>query len=49
MQRYGSEKRPSWWPFEDLSPKTTLFLIVWPFLARLFINIFTKSKSRRKY
>ncbi|CAK8671998.1 unnamed protein product [Clavelina lepadiformis] len=40
-------KTRSWWIFEDLSPRTTLFIFIWPFLARWLISFWRKSRSRR--
>jgi len=47
MHRNSENKKLSWWIFDDLSPKTTLFILIWPFLARLLVAIWTKTRMRR--
>uniref|UniRef100_A0A1L8DZC6 Putative acyl-coa-binding domain-containing protein 5-like isoform x4 n=1 Tax=Nyssomyia neivai TaxID=330878 RepID=A0A1L8DZC6_9DIPT len=34
MQASRIRQYPSWWPFEEISPKWFFFLIIWPFLAQ---------------
>lgn len=36
-----------WWPFESLSPATTLFLIAWPVLAHILMDRM-RDRSRNK-
>nr|CAB3219679.1 acyl-CoA-binding domain-containing protein 5 [Phallusia mammillata] len=46
-QSNGKTTQPSWWPFSDIHPKTALFFIIWPFLARI-IMMFLRRYARRR-
>ncbi|XP_048237983.1 acyl-CoA-binding domain-containing protein 5-like [Haliotis rufescens] len=46
VQRRRSARRPSWWPFPDLSVKSTAFIVLWPFIAHFLINVLFKRKRR---
>jgi acyl-CoA-binding protein len=37
---------PSWWPLPGISPTTTAFLILWPFVAQIIMN---KIRERRNH
>lgn len=46
--RNSSAKRQSgWWPFESLSPATTLFLVAWPVVAHILMDRM-RDRSRNK-
>jgi len=34
----SNSKKAGWWPFPELSPTTTAFLVLWPFVAHLLIS-----------
>ncbi|XP_068213197.1 acyl-CoA-binding domain-containing protein 5-like isoform X1 [Palaemon carinicauda] len=38
----------SWWPFPELSPRTTFFLLVWPFILHGGIKLLLLLRSRRR-
>ncbi|XP_067686057.1 acyl-CoA-binding domain-containing protein 5-like [Haliotis asinina] len=46
VQRQRSARKPSWWPFPDLSMKSAAFVILWPFIAHYLINVLFKRKGR---
>ncbi|XP_046570063.1 acyl-CoA-binding domain-containing protein 5-like [Haliotis rubra] len=46
VQRRRSARKPSWWPFPDLSIKSAAFVILWPFIAHYLINVLFKRKRR---
>lgn len=38
----------SWWPFPELSPRTTFFLLVWPLILQGGIKLLLLLRSRRR-
>lgn len=38
---------PKWWPFPELSPRTTAFLVLWPFAAHLIVSYLTQHRRSR--
>ncbi|XP_027238708.2 acyl-CoA-binding domain-containing protein 5 isoform X2 [Penaeus vannamei] len=39
---------PSWWPFPELSPRSTFFLLVWPLILHGGIKLLLLLRSRRR-
>jgi len=39
--------RPVWWPFPDLSPRTCMFVILWPLFVHAFILWLRRRRSAR--
>ncbi|KAJ1527073.1 hypothetical protein ONE63_008614 [Megalurothrips usitatus] len=37
LARSRTTRRPSWWPFQDISPRTALFITAWPVLVHIFM------------
>ncbi|XP_055843506.1 acyl-CoA-binding domain-containing protein 5 isoform X2 [Episyrphus balteatus] len=44
LKKMRLERKPEWWPFQDISPQWFVFLILWPFLA----NRLSRMIQRRK-
>lgn len=38
---------PVWWPFPDLSPRTCVFVILWPLFVHAFISWLRRRRSTR--
>lgn len=43
----ANSKELAMWPFTELSPKTVLFIIAWPFVAKWIMNIIAKRRLKR--
>ncbi|XP_069192292.1 LOW QUALITY PROTEIN: acyl-CoA-binding domain-containing protein 5-like [Procambarus clarkii] len=39
---------PSWWPFPELSPRSTFFLLVWPLILHGGLKLLLLLRSRRR-
>ncbi|XP_055912020.1 acyl-CoA-binding domain-containing protein 5 isoform X3 [Eupeodes corollae] len=44
LKKMRLQRKPEWWPFQDISPQWFVFLILWPFLA----NRLSRMMQRRK-
>lgn len=44
IKKVRTQRKPEWWPFQDISPQWFVFLILWPFLA----NRLTRMIQRKK-
>ncbi|KDR11486.1 Acyl-CoA-binding domain-containing protein 5 [Zootermopsis nevadensis] len=44
---WSNERHPSWWPFPDLSPRTFMFVILWPLFVHAVILWLRKRRSAR--
>nr|XP_018672703.1 acyl-CoA-binding domain-containing protein 5-B isoform X3 [Ciona intestinalis] len=38
---------PSWWPFPGLHPRVAVFILIWPFLARIIVASIRRKFQRR--
>uniref|UniRef100_A0A1B0CRI7 ACB domain-containing protein n=1 Tax=Lutzomyia longipalpis TaxID=7200 RepID=A0A1B0CRI7_LUTLO len=46
MQASRIRQYPSWWPFEDISPKWFFFLVIWPFVAQKMAHIINNRRNK---
>jgi hypothetical protein len=47
VQVRSHEGQPTWWPFPDLSPRTFMFVILWPLFVNAVILWLRKRRSAR--
>nr|CAD7263894.1 unnamed protein product [Timema shepardi] len=47
-QSRSSQRKPSWWPFPELSPQTVAFLVAWPFVAHAFLIWVQRRQLRNR-
>nr|CAD7440667.1 unnamed protein product [Timema bartmani] len=47
-QSRSSQRKPSWWPFPELSPQTVAFLVAWPFVAHAFLIWVQRRRLRNR-
>lgn len=47
VQVWSNERYPTWWPFPDLSPRTFMFVILWPLFVHAVISWLRKRRSAR--
>ncbi|XP_078486980.1 acyl-CoA-binding domain-containing protein 5 isoform X2 [Ciona intestinalis] len=38
---------PSWWPFPGLHPRVAIFILIWPFVARIIVASIRRKFQRR--
>ncbi|XP_074653736.1 acyl-CoA-binding domain-containing protein 5-like isoform X2 [Tubulanus polymorphus] len=43
-ERLRNHNVPSWWPFNQISGKTVLFIVVWPFVVHYIIKLLSKRR-----
>ncbi|KAI1283012.1 Acyl-CoA-binding domain-containing protein 5 [Halotydeus destructor] len=46
LRTTGRPAKSTWWPLKELSPTTTAFLVLWPFVAHLLISAIRERRRQ---
>lgn len=48
QRRIESQQLPAWWPFNDLRPKSVLFIVTWPLIAHGVLALIKAAVQRSR-